>query len=57
MRSGYLVTILITDIVLVYFSIQLLKAQTPPAGRRAMRGAYLGTTLGIVAFLIGRFLG
>jgi geranylgeranylglycerol-phosphate geranylgeranyltransferase len=54
---GYLITILITDGMLVYFAIRLLQSQTPAAGRNAMRGAYLGATLGIVAFLIGRFIG
>jgi geranylgeranylglycerol-phosphate geranylgeranyltransferase len=55
--AGYLVTILITDGVLAYFSVRLLQSQTPQAGRKAMRGAYLGATLGIVAFLVGRFIG
>jgi geranylgeranylglycerol-phosphate geranylgeranyltransferase len=50
--TSYLVMILITDVVLVYFSIRLLKSQTPATGRQAMRGAYLGATLGILAFLI-----
>ena len=55
--TSYLVFILITDVVLVYFSIKLLNSQTPAEGRKAMRGAYLGATLGIVGFLLGRFIG
>ena len=55
--TSYQVMILITDVVLIYFSTRLLKSQTPAAGRQAMRGAYLGATLGIVAFIIGRFIG
>lgn len=55
--TSYLVFILITDVVLVYFSIKLLNSQTPVEGRKAMRGAYLGATLGIVGFLLGRFIG
>jgi geranylgeranylglycerol-phosphate geranylgeranyltransferase len=55
--TSYLVFILITDVVLVYFSIKLLNSQTPVEGRKAMRGAYLGATLGIVGFLMGRFIG
>jgi geranylgeranylglycerol-phosphate geranylgeranyltransferase len=55
--TSYLVMILITDVVLVYFSTRLLKSQTPATGRQAMRGAYLGATLGILAFLVGRFIG
>ena len=54
---GYLNTILITDGMLVYFGFKLWRSQTPVAGRQAMRGAYLGATLGIIAFLIGRFIG
>ncbi len=55
--SGYRITILITDGVLVYFSFKLWRSQSPQAGRQAMRGAYLGATLGVIAFLIGRFIG
>ena len=40
--TSYLVTVLIMDTVLVYFSIQLLKSQNPDTCRQAMRGAYLG---------------
>jgi geranylgeranylglycerol-phosphate geranylgeranyltransferase len=54
---SYLVMILITDVLLVYFSFKLLKSQNPQSGRQAMRGAYLGATLGVIAFLIGRFIG
>jgi geranylgeranylglycerol-phosphate geranylgeranyltransferase len=57
MGTVYLVAILIIDGVLIFFSIRLLKSQTPEAGRKAMRGAYLGATLGVIAFLIGKFLG
>jgi geranylgeranylglycerol-phosphate geranylgeranyltransferase len=53
----YLIPILITDILLVFFAIRLLKSQTPEQGRQAMRGAYLGATLGIIAFLLGRLIG
>ena len=54
---GYLLMILITDFVLVFFSIRLLKSQTPETGRQAMRGAYLGATLGVFAFLVGQLFG
>jgi len=50
---AYLIPILVTDGLLVYFSIQLLRSQTPAAGRKAMRGVYLGATTGIFALLIG----
>lgn len=55
--ASYLVMILITDGVLIFFSIKLLQSQNADTGHQAMRGAYLGATLGIIAFLIGRFIG
>jgi len=51
----YLLPILVTDVVLVFFVIRLLKSQTPAAGRRAMRGLYISASLGLLAFLIGSF--
>lgn len=49
----YLIFILITDALLVYFSIKLLQSQNTDTGHRAMRGAYLGATLCFFAFLLG----
>jgi geranylgeranylglycerol-phosphate geranylgeranyltransferase len=57
MGLAFLAAILIIDGVLIFFSIRLLKSETPEAGRKAMRGAYLGATLGILAFLIRQFIG
>ena len=51
----YLAPILLTDVVLVFFVIRLLKSQTPAVGRRAMRGLYISASLGLLAFLIGSF--
>jgi geranylgeranylglycerol-phosphate geranylgeranyltransferase len=56
MGISYLVIILITDIILVFFSIRLVKSQTPEAGRKAMRGIYMGATLGLIAFLLGQII-
>jgi len=57
MGLAYLAAILIIDGVLIFFSIRLLKSQTPEDGRKAMRGAYLGATLGVIAFVLGQILG
>lgn len=57
MGSRYLVIILVMDAVLVYFTARLLKSENPTEGHKAMRGAYLGASLGVVAFVIGQFLG
>ncbi|HEY9076226.1 MAG TPA: UbiA family prenyltransferase [Anaerolineaceae bacterium] len=53
----YLTFILATDVLIVIFSIRLLQSKTPAEGRRAMRGVYLGATLCVLAFLLGRLAG
>jgi len=50
--TSYRISILISDGLLAFFSIRLLQSQSSETGRRAMRGAYLGATLGMMAFLI-----
>ena len=54
---SYLIPILLMDLLVVVFSIRLLKSQTPEAGRKAMRSIYLGATLGLIAFLLSQWLG
>ena len=51
--SAYLIFILVTDGLIVYFAVRLWQSQDPASGRRAMRGAYLGASVGLVAFLVG----
>ena len=53
---GYLIIILLTDVMFVFFSVRLIKAQTPEAGRKAMRGLYLGATVFVIAFLVGQLM-
>ena len=53
----YMTTILPAEVLLVYFSIRLLKSQDPESGRRAMRGIYLAVLVGLSAFLIAQMLG
>ncbi len=52
---GYLLPISITDLLIVFFTLKLLKSRTPVEGRRSMRAMYLAASLGLLAFLIGRF--
>ncbi len=54
---NYLIIILITDALLVFFSFKLLKSQNAEKGHQAMRGAYLGETLCVIAFLTGSLIG
>jgi len=53
---NYLIIILLTDALFVFFSVRLVKAQTPEAGRKAMRGIYLGATVFVIAFLVGQLI-
>ena len=50
---AYRIPILLTDLLIVFFVIRLLRSQTPAEGRRAMRGLYLSGSLGLLAFLVG----
>ena len=50
---AYRIPILLTDLLIVFFVIRLLRSQTPTEGRRAMRGLYLSGSLGLLAFLVG----
>jgi geranylgeranylglycerol-phosphate geranylgeranyltransferase len=53
---SYLVFISVTDLLLVFFSVQLLRSTTPGEGRSAMRGVYIGATLAVVAFILGQLI-
>lgn len=51
---SYLLMIFITDILVVVFTIRLLKSRTSEEGVRAMRGIYLGALVGMIAFIFGQ---
>lgn len=53
----YLITISLTDVMIVFFGVKLLRSNTPDEGRRSMRGLYLCGTMGLLAFLLGSLLG
>jgi geranylgeranylglycerol-phosphate geranylgeranyltransferase len=50
---AYRIPIVLTDLLIAFFVIRLLRSQMPTEGRRAMRGLYLSGSLGLLAFLIG----
>lgn len=52
---GYLVPIALMDVLIVFFTVKLLRSLTPREGRRSMRGLYLSATLGVAAFLFSVF--
>ncbi len=54
-NPGYWVPIALMDMVIVVFVYRLVKSKTPHEGRQAMRVMYLSATLGLAAFIVGRF--
>ena len=54
--ASYLPMIVITDVLIVYFTLRLVGSKTPEEGRNSMRGIYLGALVGMLAFLIGQAL-
>jgi len=54
MGIGYLLTIIAVDILIVFFSIRLIRTDNVSTQRQSMRGIYIGATLVILAFLIGQ---
>ena len=53
---SYLLLICVMDVAVVFFTIKLLQSKTPTEGRSAMRGIYLGSLLGMLAFIVGQLL-
>ncbi len=52
--ASYLLMIFITDVLIIVFTIRLLKSETPAAGVKCMRGIYLGALVGMLAFIVGQ---
>jgi geranylgeranylglycerol-phosphate geranylgeranyltransferase len=56
LEVGYLLLVSAINIVVILFTIRLLRSQTPEEGRSAMRGIYLSILFGMLAFIGGQFL-
>ncbi len=54
MGTVYLVTISITSVCTIYFTLKLLGSQTIDQGRFSLRGIYLGALFGMLAFIAGQ---
>jgi geranylgeranylglycerol-phosphate geranylgeranyltransferase len=54
--TSYLVLIVITDVLILVFTIRLWRSETPEDGRTAMRGIYLGALFGVLAAILGHVL-
>jgi len=52
--ASYLLMILITDLLIIAFTIRLLRSKSSAEGRSSMRGIYLGALVGMLAFIIGQ---
>lgn len=55
MKASYLLLVCAINIVVILFTLRLLRSQTPDEGRSAMRGIYLGILFGIMAFIGSQF--
>jgi len=53
--TGYLITVSIIDIVVLYSTTRLLSSQTPEEGRLFMRRIYLIALFGMLAFILSQF--
>jgi geranylgeranylglycerol-phosphate geranylgeranyltransferase len=56
MGIQYLLAIIVADTALVYFTVKLLRSKDSKEGVLAMRGIYLGFTVGLIVFILGQFL-
>jgi geranylgeranylglycerol-phosphate geranylgeranyltransferase len=54
--ASYLVLIGITDVLIVVYTVRLLRSETSEEGRKAMRGIYLGALFGVLAAILGQIL-
>jgi geranylgeranylglycerol-phosphate geranylgeranyltransferase len=53
---SYLILIGVTDVLILVFTIRLLRSKAPEEGRGAMRGIYLGALFGVLAAILGQIL-
>jgi geranylgeranylglycerol-phosphate geranylgeranyltransferase len=54
--ASYLVLIGITDVLILVYTVRLLRSRTSEDGRKAMRGIYLGALFGVLAAILGQVL-
>ncbi len=53
---AYILPIGLMDVAIVFFGLRLIKSATHAQGHRAMRGLYISATIGLVAFILSRFV-
>jgi geranylgeranylglycerol-phosphate geranylgeranyltransferase len=54
--ASYLALIGITDVLILVYTVRLLRSKTSEEGRKAMRGIYLGALFGVLAAILGQIL-
>jgi geranylgeranylglycerol-phosphate geranylgeranyltransferase len=54
--TSYLIMILIMDTIIVFSTVKLLHSKTSKEGRLYLRFIYLGATLSLVVFIIGKLM-
>jgi|AutmiccommuBRH23_1029490.scaffolds.fasta_scaffold00023_83 geranylgeranylglycerol-phosphate geranylgeranyltransferase len=54
---AYILPIVLMDVVIIFFTIRLTRSKTHKEGHQAMRGLYISATIGLVAFILSRFVG
>ncbi len=53
---AYILPIAIMDLAITFFGVRLMKSTTHTEGHKAMRGLYISATIGLVAFILSRFV-
>ena len=54
---AYILPIFLMDGAIIFFTIRLMRSMTHKEGHQAMRGLYISATIGLVAFILSRFVG
>ena len=49
----YLIGILVSNVLIAFFTLKLLRSRTTSEGRWPIRALYLSAALGLLAFLVG----
>lgn len=57
MGLSYRLTILAVDALILFYSIRIIRTDDVSTQRRCMKGIYIGATLVVLAFLIGKITG
>lgn len=53
---AYILPIGLMDVAIVFFGFRLMKSTTHDEGHKAMRGLYISATIGLIAFILSRFV-